>query len=136
VPGLFLIAPAASYTALGVAMIPLAVGSGVSQPCLNALLSRLSREDEQGGILGLNQSLGSLARVVGPAVGTAAFARLGIGSPYLLGGSLMAVATVLAAAAVWPLLRAAGGASPLGAPGSAASRGASKNPPPGNGRRE
>ena len=88
-PGLFLIAPAHSYTWLGLAMIPLAVGSGISQPSLGALLSRRSRGDEQGGILGINQSLGSLARVLGPALGAMLFQSVGIGSPYLVGGGLM-----------------------------------------------
>jgi len=96
IPGFLLIAPAASYLALGAAMLPLAVGSGICQPSLNALLSRRSAATEQGGVLGINQSLGSLARVLGPAIGTSAFANLGIGSPYLLGGAVMALATLLA----------------------------------------
>jgi len=102
VPGLLLIAPAYNYPFLAVAMIPLAVGSGISHPSLGALLSRRSRGDEQGGVLGTNQSLGSLARVIGPAVGTGLFQSLGIGSPYLAGGALMLLTAFLSLLVVQP----------------------------------
>jgi predicted MFS family arabinose efflux permease len=102
--GLLAIAPAASYAALGLAMVPLALGSGLGQPCLNALLSRMAHADEQGGLLGVNQSLGSLARVAGPFVGTACFERLGTASPYIVGGVIMAAASALA----WLALRDSG----------------------------
>lgn len=45
----------------------LAVGSAVTNPSLTSLLSRSVDADEQGGTLGLGQSLGALGRVVGPA---------------------------------------------------------------------
>jgi MFS transporter, DHA1 family, tetracycline resistance protein len=95
-PGLFLIAPAHSYVFLALALAPLALGSGLSHPSLGALLSRISHGDEQGGILGINQSLGSLARVIGPAVGGTLFQRLGVGWPYWAGGAVMLAATVCA----------------------------------------
>jgi len=38
-----------------------------------SMISLRSRADEQGGILGLNQSTASLARILGPLVGNAAF---------------------------------------------------------------
>ncbi len=95
VPGLLMIPPAHSMIALAAAMIPLAVGSGLGNPSLNALISRKARGDEQGGVLGLNQSLSSLARVAGPSLGGYLFGAAGIGSPYWVGGVVMAAAGAL-----------------------------------------
>jgi MFS transporter, DHA1 family, tetracycline resistance protein len=96
VPESFLATPAAGYLALAIAMLPLAIGSGICQPSLNALVSRRSDTKDQGGVLGINQSLGSLARVLGPIIGTNAFREFGVGSPFLLGSVVIALATVLA----------------------------------------
>jgi MFS transporter, DHA1 family, tetracycline resistance protein len=102
VPGLALIPWARSYLGLGLPLLALAVGGGLSHPSLGALLSRRSGADEQGGTLGLNQSLGSLARVLGPVMGTALFQKVGIGWPYWAGGMIMAAAAVLTLAIVQP----------------------------------
>lgn len=111
VPGLILIAPVRNYAQLTVVMIPLALGSGLGHPSLNSLLSRRTRADEQGGVLGINQSLSSLARVIGPPLGGFVFQSLGIGSPYLVGGGIMLLAVLLAAQAARPggILQANGG---------------------------
>lgn len=62
--------PKASFFAWqGLSMALLAFGSGCSQPALSSLLSRLSGLQEQGEILGINMSFGSMARVVGPLLG-------------------------------------------------------------------
>jgi len=87
--------------ALTVATIGFAM---VSAP-LNALISRRSDPARQGGILGLNQSAGALARIVGPVTG---FALLGWGHhlawghtlPYWAATVLMCLGTVLIALAV------------------------------------
>lgn len=44
----------------------LAIGSGLTRPPLFGLLSNLTPSDEQGATLGVAQSAGSLARVLGP----------------------------------------------------------------------
>ncbi|MCW5556637.1 MAG: MFS transporter [Verrucomicrobiae bacterium] len=44
----------------------IAVGSGLTRPPLFGLVSNLSPEQERGGTLGVVQSAGSLARIVGP----------------------------------------------------------------------
>jgi DHA1 family tetracycline resistance protein-like MFS transporter len=46
-----------------------AFGQGVLRPALTSLVSRCAAEDEQGVVLGLSQSLTSLAQVAAPAVG-------------------------------------------------------------------
>ncbi len=84
------------FALLLVTMGLLSVGSGMTTPSLAGLISVSSTADEQGGILGLYQSLGSLARAIGPFLGGIAFDRWGHGSPYLLAGLLMAVSALLA----------------------------------------
>jgi MFS family permease len=110
VPGLLLIplAPAshaAGYAVLYAAMVPLAVGNGLLHPSLHALVSRRSQGDEQGGVLGLNQSLSSLARVAGPTAGGLLFQTLGIGTPFLAGGAIMMAAVAVAVSAGRPPAR-------------------------------
>lgn len=61
----------------------LAIGSGLTRPPLFGLLSSLAPADEQGATLGVAQSAGSLARVVGPPLAGWLFDR-NIAGPYLL----------------------------------------------------
>ncbi|MCK6529963.1 MFS transporter [Myxococcota bacterium] len=67
----------------------IAVGNGLNMPSVNSLVSRLSRQDQQGGVLGLHQSIGSLARIVGPTAGGVIFDRLGVSAPFVAAGGLM-----------------------------------------------
>ncbi len=60
----------------------LALGAGLTGPTLSSLVSRLSTADEQGGMLGVFQSMSSLARIAGPFWGGFAFERFGAGMPY------------------------------------------------------
>lgn len=78
----------------GCAVMPM--GFGVNNPSLQGLLSRAVTPDHQGAFLGLNQSLGSLARVVGPLIAGLVFDLAGPAQPFFLSAALLAVATVLA----------------------------------------
>lgn len=69
----------------------MAFGSGINSPSLSSLISQGVREDEQGGIMGASQGLGSLARVVGPLWGGFTFQQSGPAGPYLTAAFLMAV---------------------------------------------
>ncbi len=70
---------------LGIAVSGLALGIGLTQPSLNSLISRRAGREEQGEVLGVSQSVGSLSRVIGPALAGVAFADLGRDSPFLFG---------------------------------------------------
>lgn len=74
----------------------LAVGMGFNNPSLTSAVSRLSDPAEQGGMLGLAQSLAALGRIAGPAWGGFLFDRAGIVVPYLSSASIMVVALLLA----------------------------------------
>ena len=81
--------PGLVFAAVVVAV--LAVGQGLSSPTLSTLLSREADADEQGGTLGMGQSLSALARAVGPLVAGALF-DLGEGLPFYLGAVLCLIA--------------------------------------------
>ena len=72
----------------GVAIVGglLAIGSGILQPTILGLVSRESDQASQGTILGLNQSLAALARVLGPLWGGIAYDYIGYQFPFLTGG--------------------------------------------------
>ena len=71
-----------------VCLLLVACGQGLLQPCLSTLLSRSSAADAQGGVLGLGQSLSSLARVVSPLIAGVLFER-DVFLPYALAATLM-----------------------------------------------
>lgn len=76
-------------------VLPVAVvGFSATNPSLQALLSLNSRADEQGGILGVGQSLSALARIIGPAMALP-LQQTGLAVPYWIGAGLMAVASGL-----------------------------------------
>lgn len=81
---------------LGCAVMPL--GFGINNPSLNGLLSRAAPADRQGAVLGLNQSVGSLARVLGPLLAGVLFGALGPGAPFGAGAAILAVAALIAMA--------------------------------------
>ena len=76
-----------SVAALGV----LSVGQACSSPTLSTLLSKCAGHDEQGGVLGLGQSLASAARGFGPIVAGLLYDH-DVGWPFWLGASLCVVA--------------------------------------------
>jgi multidrug resistance protein len=78
--------------ALAVVSALIAGSMGFGNPSLLSTVSRLADPRDQGSTLGLSQSLGSLARIVGPMWGGFVFDHFGIGVPFLMAGGLMLVA--------------------------------------------
>lgn len=79
------------FTVLLVAMAVEVTGFAFVNPSLQSLISRRSRPDQQGGILGLAQSMSSLARILGPVFGIRLFAYK-TDAPYLAAAVLMVLA--------------------------------------------
>lgn len=79
------------------AMGGIALASGLTTPSLSGLVSTATAADEQGGILGIYQSLGSLARAIGPFLGGLAFDRIAHGAPLWIAGAVLVMAGVAAA---------------------------------------
>jgi multidrug resistance protein len=74
----------------------LALGMGFNNPSLTSAISRLSDPSEQGGMLGLAQSLAALGRIVGPVWGGFLFERAGTTTPYFSAATVMFIALLLA----------------------------------------
>ncbi len=68
--GMIAFVPPSLFLPLSIVSIALlALGNGCLGPTLLSQLSKNAEQREQGEVLGLNQSFGSLARIVGPAIG-------------------------------------------------------------------
>ncbi len=78
----------------------LAVGTSLTNPSLTSLLSRAAASGEQGRVLGVNQSLGALARAAAPTAGTWLFAHWFRGGAFVVGAALMLGALALNARAI------------------------------------
>jgi DHA1 family tetracycline resistance protein-like MFS transporter len=97
--GFSLQAVAASAALAIVAIGLVAIGAGLSGPALSAILSRSAPSTQQGSVLGVSQSLGATARVLGPLTGTFALAH-GAGAPYAIAAATMAIGSVIAIGAI------------------------------------
>ena len=67
-------------------MLLIAVGLGLFMPTVTTLIVNMVPEDKKGWILGITQSVSSLARIIGPALAGVFFEFIGKNSPYLIGG--------------------------------------------------
>jgi DHA1 family tetracycline resistance protein-like MFS transporter len=79
----------------------LCFGAGIALPGVQSLLSKSAPVDVQGGLFGITQSLGSLARIIGPLVGNVSYGY-NPSTPYFLAGSLMLIPAILAWKIVHP----------------------------------
>jgi DHA1 family tetracycline resistance protein-like MFS transporter len=72
------------------------LGQALTLPNISALISRTTPHHRQGAMLGLNTSIGALARAIGPAAGGALFSFLGPDAPLYTAAIVTAPAIVLA----------------------------------------
>lgn len=79
---------------LGVLAI-LAVGTSINRPPIFGLISIQTSADEQGATLGVAQSVGSLARILGPLFAATLYKRHAA-LPYLICGAIAIAAAVIA----------------------------------------
>lgn len=89
--GLALLAVVHSWVVLVPALLALVVGQGLAQPSITSAVSGRAHAGRRGRALGVQQSAGGLARVVGPVAGGLAFQHAGAGSPFLAGAVVMAL---------------------------------------------
>ncbi|HZA35148.1 MAG TPA: MFS transporter, partial [Vicinamibacterales bacterium] len=73
----------------------LAFGMGFNSPSLLSAISQLADPRDQGSTLGVSQSLGSLARIIGPLWGGWVFDQFGIGFPFVTSAAVMLLACAL-----------------------------------------
>jgi MFS family permease len=85
------------YGLLLVVAAILAIGTGFTNPSLSSLLSQSVDRTEQGGALGIGQSLAALGRVIGPS-GAGMLFQLSRGMPFWLGAGMMVLCSGIAVA--------------------------------------
>lgn len=90
--GMIAFIPTSLFLPLSIVSIALlSLGNGCLSPTLLSQLSRNAEQHEQGEVLGMNQSFGSLARIAGPALGGRLY-ELWHGLPYVTSGVIMLAA--------------------------------------------
>ena len=99
--GLLVLPFAHGLPVLVVALSALAIGMGAMQPSLNSLISRRAGAGEQGEVMGVAQSVGSLSRVLGPIIAGSLFGAVGPGSPFFWGAALVGCALLVG----WRVMR-------------------------------
>lgn len=93
--GLTTIALADHLATMTLAMTLLSLGNGLSNPSIMGSISLLTPAEEQGAALGVTQSMASLGRIIGPALGGFVYAQLAITAPFWLSGGLAFLALAL-----------------------------------------
>ena len=78
-----------------IVIVPLTIGAGMIRPSLNSLMTKRVGSQAYGGILGLSASAVSAANAAAPIVGGLIFQQYGASAPFLLGGLVMAVLSVI-----------------------------------------
>ena len=81
------------FFTMAVAFIALSLG--LHNPSVTSLISKNAQREEQGSILGINQSFSSLGRVLGPFWAGFFFDRFGPGIPFITAGILVLIASLL-----------------------------------------
>lgn len=93
--GLAFVALDGGWATLTPGLALLVVGQGMVTPTLASAVAGRARHERRGAVLGMQQSAGGLARVVGPAAGGALFQHVGISSPYVVGACLAGLALAM-----------------------------------------
>jgi len=84
------------FSPLGGMCALLALFYGITQPSLFSIISQRSSGEDQGLVMGTNQSLSALARATAPALGLLLFDRVSLISCFVGAAALLLVATLLA----------------------------------------
>ena len=92
----------------------LAIGSSLTRPPVFGLLSNLTAANEQGATIGVAQSAGSLARILGPLFAATLYVHIPA-LPYVICGGISVLAGLIAVACLPTPTRATVPASPTSA---------------------
>jgi multidrug resistance protein len=93
--GMLMLCGSRTLSSLLLSLAVLSIGNALNTPSLSSLISRAAGTDRQGGVLGVSQSFGALARVFGPIVG-GVLLELGEAAPYFAGAAIMGLAFLIA----------------------------------------
>ena len=99
IPALIIVGLAAywrSSLVLYLGLFLLAAGAAQATPCLTALVSVYTPQEEQGRVLGIFRSLGALARAIGPLFAAALYWWIGPTIAYVIGGLFIGIPLFMA----------------------------------------
>lgn len=74
---------------------PAAIGQGILHPSLSSLASKGARAQSRGVTMGVFQSAGSLARVIGPVIAGFLYDQLGLSTPFYAASGILVAGFVL-----------------------------------------
>lgn len=77
------------------ALTGLGLGQGLNRSSILGLISKKVKPEEQGAMMGLTQSSGSLARIIGPITGGLLFDHAGPAVPFIVAGLLVLIVLCL-----------------------------------------
>lgn len=101
--GLTGIAVVDSITGMAITMTLLSLGNGLANPSTLGSISLLSDSSEQGATMGVTQSMASLGRILGPALGGALYGSVAITAPFWASG-VMAFAGLAIVVVIYKLI--------------------------------
>ena len=101
--GLAGIALSGDVWVLAISVTLLGLGTGLINPSLSGSISLLTPEDQQGAVMGVNQSLSALGRIVGPVLGGWFYRDLTHQAPFLA-ASLIVIFSLLIAISIFKRL--------------------------------
>jgi len=84
-----------NYVTLAMAVLLIPLGTAFTFPCVTGMLSQVIPDHERGLYMGVQQTFGGVARVVGPIWAGFAFDYLGQGVPFFTGAALAAITILL-----------------------------------------
>lgn len=87
--GIFCLGFATNIAVLAFANTVLALGIGMINPSTLGSISLLASKEDQGGTLGVTQSLSALGRIIGPVSGGFLYHTFGRSTPFFTGGIFM-----------------------------------------------
>jgi MFS transporter, DHA1 family, tetracycline resistance protein len=94
--GLAMLSASTTWALLTVSLLVVSVGAGFFGPSIGSLVTGQTDHTNRGSIIGIQQAVGALARMAGPALaGLLIDVRLGL--PYLVGAVLVFAAVGIAA---------------------------------------
>ena len=77
-----------------IALTFIAVGLGFFMPTISSLIVNLVSEEKRGWVLGVNQSVSSISRILGPLFAGILFEIYGKNVPYIFGGLILIITIV------------------------------------------
>ena len=84
-----------SFYLVLISMLMIACGLGLFLPTSSALIINMVDEEKKGWVLGVTQSISSLARIVGPGLAGLFFENIGRNSPYIIGGIFIIIVGII-----------------------------------------